>query len=120
MSKKKGARRKSKYRDYNHSKLSGHKREGTKLRPPFMQMEKVQMSSWTDDHLPPMLWAALICAILPREQYLSCFRAILENVAKWFADGGVAFERSEEHTSELQSLMRISYAVLCLKKKTKD
>src|SRR3546814_1521404 len=26
-------------------------------------------------------------------------------------------ERSEEHTSELQSLMRISYAVLCLKKK---
>src|SRR3546814_644349 len=32
---------------------------------------------------------------------------------------GVA-TRSEEHTSELQSLMRISYAVLCLKKKKKD
>src|SRR3546814_7825775 len=29
-------------------------------------------------------------------------------------------ERSEEHTSELQSLMRISYAVFCLKKKTYD
>src|SRR3546814_6601430 len=29
------------------------------------------------------------------------------------------FIRSEEHTSELQSLMRISYDVLCLKKKTK-
>src|SRR3546814_8469997 len=28
-------------------------------------------------------------------------------------------QRSEEHTSELQSLMRISYAVFCLKKKTK-
>src|SRR3546814_3579528 len=28
-----------------------------------------------------------------------------------------AVERSEEHTSELQSLMRISYAVFCLKKK---
>src|SRR3546814_9987742 len=27
------------------------------------------------------------------------------------------YERSEEHTSELQSLMRISYAVFCLKKK---
>src|SRR3546814_10448978 len=27
------------------------------------------------------------------------------------------FDRSEEHTSELQSLMRISYAVFCLKKK---
>src|SRR3546814_2076429 len=37
---------------------------------------------------------------------------------------GVAFrslpkDRSEEHTSELQSLMRISYAVFCLKKKIK-
>src|SRR3546814_1645542 len=31
--------------------------------------------------------------------------------------GGVAGYRSEEHTSELQSLMRISYAVFCLKKK---
>src|SRR3546814_5545676 len=29
-------------------------------------------------------------------------------------------KRSEEHTSELQSLMRISYAVFCLKKKTKQ
>src|SRR3546814_9953129 len=35
--------------------------------------------------------------------------------------GGEAhiLERSEEHTSELQSLMRISYAVFCLKKKKK-
>src|SRR3546814_20269398 len=31
---------------------------------------------------------------------------------------GGAERRSEEHTSELQSLMRISYAVFCLKKKT--
>src|SRR3546814_4397099 len=30
----------------------------------------------------------------------------------------LAIARSEEHTSELQSLMRISYAVFCLKKKT--
>src|SRR3546814_8855500 len=34
-----------------------------------------------------------------------------------FADP--AWDRSEEHTSELQSLMRISYAVFCLKKKRK-
>src|SRR3546814_609447 len=32
----------------------------------------------------------------------------------------IAVGRSEEHTSELQSLMRISYAVFCLKKKTKQ
>src|SRR3546814_3146352 len=31
-----------------------------------------------------------------------------------------AVKRSEEHTSELQSLMRISYAVFCLKKKTNN
>src|SRR3546814_955405 len=30
---------------------------------------------------------------------------------------GATLDRSEEHTSELQSLMRISYAVFCLKKK---
>src|SRR3546814_3817789 len=32
----------------------------------------------------------------------------------------VSSDRSEEHTSELQSLMRISYAVFCLKKKTQQ
>src|SRR3546814_6084078 len=35
----------------------------------------------------------------------------------WPANGTSWRGRSEEHTSELQSLMRISYAVLCLKKK---
>src|SRR3546814_4643608 len=35
------------------------------------------------------------------------------------AEGHGAEPRSEEHTSELQSLMRISYAVFCLKKKIK-
>src|SRR3546814_6570425 len=40
------------------------------------------------------------------------------NVNKWLrANGDPRNGRSEEHTSELQSLMRISYAVFCLKKK---
>src|SRR3546814_8232348 len=38
----------------------------------------------------------------------------LEEVFRWEST------RSEEHTSELQSLMRISYAVFCLKKKNKQ
>src|SRR3546814_9379185 len=38
----------------------------------------------------------------------------------WASDRAVLWNRSEEHTSELQSLMRISYAVLCLKKKIKS
>src|SRR3546814_10106250 len=44
-------------------------------------------------------------------RYLNCEPAKL-----WAAQRAL---RSEEHTSELQSLMRISYAVFCLKKKTK-
>src|SRR3546814_2716004 len=62
--------------------------------------------------------------------YTTLFRSILEEPAMLVrhevADdppaGGVrpgAHARSEEHTSELQSLMRISYAVFCLKKKNR-
>src|SRR3546814_10915756 len=42
--------------------------------------------------------------LLPQAHYIFIERSILD--------------RSEEHTSELQSLMRISYAVFCLQKKT--
>src|SRR3546814_6746318 len=45
--------------------------------------------------------------------WVACFRSISAPACKSFAG---AFRRSEEHTSELQSLMRISYAVFCLKK----
>src|SRR3546814_3700752 len=38
----------------------------------------------------------------------------------WVRDRIPPRHRSEEHTSELQSLMRISYAVLCLKKTNKN
>src|SRR3546814_7339011 len=38
----------------------------------------------------------------------------------WDARRLIAESRSEEHTSELQSLMRISYAVFCLEKKKKQ
>src|SRR3546814_5348222 len=41
--------------------------------------------------------------------------AALTQIEKQYGKGSVM--RSEEHTSELQSLMRISYAVFCLKKK---
>src|SRR3546814_8153575 len=49
------------------------------------------------------------------------------NMRYWLTDLAVSLltisernpERSEEHTSELQSLMRLSYAVFCLKKKQK-
>src|SRR3546814_2797755 len=43
-----------------------------------------------------------------------------EDAGTYPDDSPVIRERSEEHTSELQSLMRISYAVFCLKKKIKQ
>src|SRR3546814_1859742 len=46
------------------------------------------------------------------EQYTDEIPEILQGMKKR--------HRSEEHTSELQSLMRISYAVFCLKKKNKE
>src|SRR3546814_4476547 len=39
------------------------------------------------------------------------------NIARSPEEADLQAQRSEEHTSELQSLMRISYAVICLKKK---
>src|SRR3546814_3784756 len=45
--------------------------------------------------------ALFLYAFREREELMDCYEAV----------------RSEEHTSELQSLMRISYAVFCLKKK---
>src|SRR3546814_10692752 len=41
-----------------------------------------------------------------------------ESVLQYVVRAKESVLRSEEHTSELQSLMRISYAVFCLKKKT--
>src|SRR3546814_3825962 len=50
-----------------------------------------------------------------RQKKLDC---IEEQIPTVFCLPIVTAVRSEEHTSELQSLMRISYAVFCLKKKT--
>src|SRR3546814_6615716 len=45
-------------------------------------------------------------------------RLVARLAARQLHEGGeIAAVKSEEHTSELQSLMRISYAVFCLKKK---
>src|SRR3546814_5382519 len=67
------------------------------------------------------------CLALSDLQEVEPGRAIRQHEAAGHVDAaGLAgdrldllVERSEEHTSELQSLMRISYAVFCLKKKNK-
>src|SRR3546814_6356348 len=67
---------------------------------------------------------AVLVAASPCALAIATPSAVLSGVAR-AARGGVLIKgggpletRSEEHTSELQSLMRISYAVFCLKKKT--
>src|SRR3546814_4772912 len=56
------------------------------------------------------MFAAAAAAAEVAEAFIAQRRALID------AEGPVD-DRSEEHTSELQSLMRISYAVCCLKKK---
>src|SRR3546814_7670191 len=51
----------------------------------------------------------------PQQPFARCFRAAARCRARGVPQVRVHTERSEEHTSELQSLMRISYAVFCLK-----
>src|SRR3546814_7256599 len=66
-----------------------------------------------------VLVAALCRALTNRGVHVLPFKPQnMSNNAAVTADGG-EIGRSEEHTSELQSLMRISYAVFCLKKKKK-
>src|SRR3546814_2556853 len=63
----------------------------------------------------PILYAERPCAPKPPDHRF--MRA--ESSISVRANAANASRRSEEHTSELQSLMRISYAVFCLKKKKK-
>src|SRR3546814_5690852 len=60
----------------------------------------------------PATWDRSVKAILPGGRLVVCGGTSDQNVEIRLP------RRSEEHTSELQSLMRISYAVFCLKKKT--
>src|SRR3546814_10064663 len=49
---------------------------------------------------------------------LDALKQLIENRPMCSPEEVALLDRSEEHTSELQSLMRTSYAVFCLKKKT--
>src|SRR3546814_2605989 len=70
----------------------------------------------------------VVARAVRQRQFDECRRGIEipcgENTAQVRVVGDLAqairAQRSEEHTSELQSLMRISYAVFCLKKKQTD
>src|SRR3546814_4949822 len=106
----------------------------------------MRISDWSSDVCSSDLWAYFIglghysAALVRAGRVLAERRTALrdalnhylhERVSIETAPGASAYwvsvpagmdaraDRSEEHTSELQSLMRISYAVFCLKKKNK-
>src|SRR3546814_3092168 len=95
---------------------------------------KAEMRQWIADNLPASLRDRATSGFHPPKEDLRAWMRILarrgwigRNWPKEYGGPGwdttqvdmFVEERSEEHTSELQSLMRISYAVFCLKKKTK-
>src|SRR3546814_10450843 len=76
----------------------------------------------THELLEEFVVVAIVCALFlwhVRSALVAIFTLPLGVLAAFVVMRfqGVNADRSEEHTSELQSLMRISYAVFCLKKK---
>src|SRR3546814_6225789 len=81
---------------------------------------ELRMAEWSEFDLDNAVWkipAERMKMRRPHEVPLS--RQVLAYLEELFALTGPD-GRSEEHTSELQSLMRISYAVFCLQKKNKN
>src|SRR3546814_4891728 len=99
----------------------------------FLMIRRPPRSTRTDTLFPTRRSSDLLCEAAARAEGFSraelvatmagepLYRACGYRAIERFDDdrGGTAVPRSEEHTSELQSLMRISYAVFCLKKKNK-
>src|SRR3546814_8827887 len=98
----------------------------------FLMIRRPPRSTRTDTLFPytTLFRSSLIAARSAQRPFHTCKRWILCARATcwpmrpqfwaqstWCLENVTANGRSEEHTSELQSLMRISYAVFCLKKK---
>src|SRR3546814_6479134 len=84
---------------------------------------RVEWKRWMRRYVAANLAALVVYVLYPMAPpWLASNEGRLESeVLRITARGWDEVGRSEEHTSELQSLMRISYAVFCLKKKnTKD
>src|SRR3546814_14893942 len=80
----------------------------------FLMIRRPPRSTRTDTLFP---YTTLFRSLHYRIIDVSSFKEVAR---RWFPRIYFASPRSEEHTSELQSLMRISYAVFCLKKKTQE
>src|SRR3546814_5724240 len=86
-----------------------------RLRPRFDIDPKVEKARLPSLLLQPLVENAIKYAVTPKEEGAEI--VVQARLAGDRVQITVTDTRSEEHTSELQSLMRISYAVFCLKKK---
>src|SRR3546814_5825914 len=77
----------------------------------------IAVCSHTDDCAGAAVWAVLFIHIAADALVFSAAGSDAGPNARFRLGNLFRLVRSEEHTSELQSLMRISYAVFCLKKK---
>src|SRR3546814_7517371 len=76
----------------------------------------LSVGAWLLFDQTPVAWVLIVIAFAAGVE-ASTSQAAAQIGAVYFDQDSEDVERSEEHTSELQSLMRISYAVFCLKKK---
>src|SRR3546814_8828012 len=92
----------------------------------FLSLRRPPRSTRTDTLFPDTtLFRSLVTGLAGAERLnsfnrlLKDYRSLFRPLSCWFSRCSLpcSVMRSEEHTSELQSLMRISYAVFCLKKK---
>jgi hypothetical protein len=82
--------RRNKYKNKNKNKskhsmrtpISGHIRQGNQLLPPFSKLENTRLTSWINDRLPEMIWAALIRVAISRDLALGQFRRILNFIGE--------------------------------------
>jgi hypothetical protein len=74
----------SRFSSLNISMIDQHKRVGSKLVPPLAQIPKMTTSSWSDHHMPEMLWAVLLAGTLERRHYLDLLRRIAIRCRSWF------------------------------------
>ena len=74
----------SRFADLNISTINQHKRVGNKLVPPLAQLPNMTTSSWSDHHMPEMLWAVLLAGVLERRVYLGVLREVAILSRSWF------------------------------------
>src|SRR3546814_5512482 len=87
----------------------------------FLMIRQPPRSTRTDTLFPYTTLFRSVCVVsAPRSDMLATDPVLPDRLKRTpgvAASRSTTSTRSEEHTSELQSLMRISYAVFCLKKK---